>query len=151
MSLCSSSWLLRHHIYPGSWRQTPGQPAADKNWWGGNLSVKPQSQVQDLLFFFNQVYPHSRSSREALPHRLWLHPGSRPQAAAAAHEAEQRDGGGHGGDAERAVPGVQEAVLHRLPPPQEVLRLIPNSECRQKLDISFNRRAYCCVWGIIIC
>lgn len=59
------------------------------------------------------------SSREALPHRLRLHPGSGPQAATPAHEAEQRDGGGDGGHAERAVPGVQEAVLHRLPAPPE--------------------------------
>lgn len=60
------------------------------------------------------------SSREAVPHRLRLHPGSGPQTAASAHEAEQRDGGGDGRHAERAVPGVQEAVLHRLPAPQEV-------------------------------
>lgn len=59
------------------------------------------------------------SSREALPHRLRLHPGSGSQTAASTHEAEQRDGGGDGGHAEWAVPGVQEAVLHRLPAPQE--------------------------------
>lgn len=40
------------------------------------------------------------SSREALPHRLWLHPGPGPQTAASTHEAEQRDGGGDGGHAE---------------------------------------------------
>lgn len=32
--LCPSSWLLCHHIHPGSRRQTPGQPAADKDRWG---------------------------------------------------------------------------------------------------------------------
>lgn len=38
--------------------------------------------------------------REALPHRLRLHSGSRPEAAAAPHEAEQGDGGGDGRHAE---------------------------------------------------
>uniref|UniRef100_A0A672FV96 Phosphatidylinositol 3-kinase catalytic subunit type 3 n=1 Tax=Salarias fasciatus TaxID=181472 RepID=A0A672FV96_SALFA len=56
-------------------------------------------------------------TKTALPHRLRLYPGPRPQAAAPAHEAEQGDGGGHGRHAERAVPGVPEAVLHRLPAP----------------------------------
>lgn len=72
-------------------------------------------QSQDVI-----ITSSSSSFREAVPHRLRLHPGPGPQAAAAAHEAEQGDGGGDGRHAERAVPGVQEAVLHGLPTPEEV-------------------------------
>lgn len=64
--------------------------------------------------------PAPNQSRRPVPHRLRLHPGPRPEAAAAAHEAQQGDGGGHGRDTLRALPRVPEAVLHRLPASEEV-------------------------------
>lgn len=117
VSLCPSSWLLCHHIHPWSWRQTLGQSATDKDRWGRRVLSDAAYLTCYMMEQFQNIIS---SSREAVPHRLRLHPGSGPQTAASAHEAEQRDGGGDGGHAERAVPGVQEAVLHRLPAPQEV-------------------------------
>ncbi len=43
--------------------------------------------------------------RQASPHRLRVHPGTGPQAAAAAHEAQQGDDRGLRGREQRALPG----------------------------------------------
>lgn len=45
LPLCLCSGLLRHHLHPGGWRQTPGQPSSDKDRSGG-------SPIRCNLFFF---------------------------------------------------------------------------------------------------
>lgn len=58
--LCPSSWLLCHHIHPGSRRQTPGQPAADKDRWGKHAPPPlPQYFISFIHFTKNDLeYGH---------------------------------------------------------------------------------------------
>lgn len=111
------SWILRHHIHSGSRRQTLGQSTTDKDRLGSFFSIIEKRLSIHMHAILERLGLHYR---EAVPHWLRLHLGSRPEATASTHEAEQGDGGGDGGHAEWAIPGVQEAVLYRLPAPQEV-------------------------------
>lgn len=81
------SWILCHYVHPGSRRQTPGQSAANKDWWDQPVSHAAllMPPLMDCLTWSSVLV---LSSREAFPHRLWLHPGQRPQTPASTHEAE---------------------------------------------------------------
>uniref|UniRef100_A0A8C6NLL8 Phosphatidylinositol 3-kinase, catalytic subunit type 3 n=1 Tax=Nothobranchius furzeri TaxID=105023 RepID=A0A8C6NLL8_NOTFU len=52
------------------------------------LGKKPSFMLPEFVFSPPTRFPLPSSSREALPHRLWLHPRPRPQTSAPAHEAE---------------------------------------------------------------
>lgn len=54
--------------------------------------------------------------RKTLSHRFWLHLGQRSEAAAAADEAQQGNGRGHGRCRFRALSWISEAVLYGVSP-----------------------------------